>query len=269
MLRTLVEKEAVFQAETRENGWRSHLAGSGYDPHLGSGLVKIGLDGLPAALIWAFVDDLKIHAPTKAKLIVALNAFMDLALQLGLTCQEVKTNLPLKFKNTAVSSTMWPLPGSPATLRIPEDKKEWGLAMMIHFLQAGESSLQLSHLTLAAVTGLLQSLVEATAPQRIGQTFLRRLYTTRPHEVEGERPVGAAFFYTRVALMPEDWLDLTWWEEALQLDISVQAFSSQQGTLKISFGDGSGSGMGGTVQILGHSGSCPTMEAWMLGTWHP
>jgi hypothetical protein len=38
----------------------------------------------------------KIHAPTKAKLLVALNnAFMDLALRLGLICQEV---IPLKFK---------------------------------------------------------------------------------------------------------------------------------------------------------------------------
>jgi hypothetical protein len=55
---------------------------------------------------------------------------------------------------------------------------------------------------------------------------------------------------------------------ALKLDISVQAYSSQQGSLGISFGDGSGSGTGGTVQILGRDGNCPTMEAWM-GTWRP
>jgi hypothetical protein len=262
MLRSLVEKETVFQGETRENSWRSRLANSGYDPHLGSGLVKIGRDGLPAALIWAFVDDFKIHAPTKAKLIVALNAFMDLALRLGLICQEVKTKAPSQVQKYC--GFIYDTTGIP-TLRIPEDKRERGLAM-IRFLRAGESSLQLSRLTLAVVTGLLQSLVEAT-PQRIGQTFLRRLYT-RLHELEGARPKGAAFFYTRVALTPEDWLDLTWWEEALQLNISVQAFSSRQGTLGISFGDGSGSGTGGTVQILGHTGTCPIMEAWM-GTWRP
>jgi hypothetical protein len=34
----------------------------------------------------------------------------------------------------------------------------------------------------------------------------------------------------------------------------------------VSYGDGSGSGTGGTVQILGRDGDCPTMEAWM-GTW--
>jgi hypothetical protein len=90
MLRHLVAREAVFQEETRENScWRSRLEGtSGFDPHLGLGFIKIGLDGLPVALIWAFVDDFKIHAPTKAKLLIALNAFMDLALRLGLICQE-------------------------------------------------------------------------------------------------------------------------------------------------------------------------------------
>jgi hypothetical protein len=49
MLRTLVERDPIFQGETRENGWRSRLTGRTYDPHLGTGLVKIGADGLPVA----------------------------------------------------------------------------------------------------------------------------------------------------------------------------------------------------------------------------
>jgi hypothetical protein len=140
---------------------------------------------------------------------------------------------------------------------------------MIRFLKAGGPSLRISQLMVAVVTGLLQSLVDAT-PQRIGQTFLRRLYT-RLHlldEVGSERPVGAAFYFTRIALSTEEWLDLDWWEDALRLNISVQAFSSQHGTLGILYGDGSGSGTGGTVQILTHTGVCPRMEAWM-GTWCP
>jgi hypothetical protein len=35
----------------------------------------------------------------------------------------------------------------------------------------------------------------------------------------------------RVALTPEEWVSLTRWEEAMQLNISVQEVSSQQGTL--------------------------------------
>ena len=267
MLRQLVAEEPAFQGVLRENSWRSRLSGKGYDPHLGSGLVTVGSDGLPAALVWAFVDDFKIHAPTRAKLIVALNAFMDLSLRLGFICQKVKTKAPAQLQKYC--GFLYDTTGIPS-LRIPEDKRSRGLAM-IRFLKAGGPSLRISRLTLAVVTGLLQSLVDAT-PQRIGQTFLRRLYT-RLHlldEVggESERPVGAAFYFTRVALSPEEWLDLSWWEDALRLNISVQAFSSQHGTLGVSYGDGSGSGTGGTVQILSHTEACPRMEAWM-GTWCP
>ena len=88
MLRMLVtEQEPGFQGSIRENSWRSRLEGELHDPAIGSGLVRIGTDGLPAALIWGFVDYFKIHAPTRQKLIVALNAFMDLTLRLGLVCQ--------------------------------------------------------------------------------------------------------------------------------------------------------------------------------------
>ena len=77
---------------------------------------------------------------------------------------------------------------------------------------------------------------------------------------------GVALYYSRVILTEEQWLDLDWWEAALRLDVHVTAYSRQQGTLGISYGDGSGSGTGGTIQIGNHHGDCPTLEAWM-GTW--
>jgi hypothetical protein len=50
---------------------------------------------------------------------------------------------------------------------------------MIQFLKAGASTAaKLSRLTLAVVTGLLQSLVEAT-PQHIGQTYLHMCLTAQ------------------------------------------------------------------------------------------
>ncbi|MCK7580969.1 MAG: hypothetical protein MZV65_38715, partial [Chromatiales bacterium] len=63
---------------------------------------------------------------------------------------------------------------------------------MIKFLKAGAATAELSRLTLAVVTGLLQSLVEAT-PQRIGQTYLRRLYD-RIHVFDSmdPKPTGTA-----------------------------------------------------------------------------
>ena len=83
----------LFSREIQENGWRRRLQDGTHQAH-GTGLVRIGNDGLPVALVWAFVDDFKIHAPTRAKLIMALNAFMDLSLRLGLICQKVKTKPP-------------------------------------------------------------------------------------------------------------------------------------------------------------------------------
>jgi len=167
MLRSLVEQEPVFQGVITENSWRTLLCMGHHQPELGTGLVRIGMDGLPAALIWGFVDDFKVHAPTKEKLITALNTFMDLALRLGLICQKVKTKAPAQIQKYC--GFLYDTTGIP-TLRILEEKRSRALAM-IRYLKAGDKSIAMSRLALAVVTGLLQSMVEAT-PQRVGQTFL-------------------------------------------------------------------------------------------------
>jgi hypothetical protein len=114
------------------------------------------------------VDDFKIHAPTKGKLIQALNAFMDQSLRLGYICQKVKTKPPAQLLKYC--GFVYDTSGIP-TLSIPDDKRSRGLAML-QFLRAGDTLFEISRLTLAVVTGLLQSLVDAT-PQHIGQTYLR------------------------------------------------------------------------------------------------
>jgi hypothetical protein len=153
-----VEQYPVFQGQVHGNGWRRRLHEGTHQPELGTGLTRIGEDGLPAALVWVFVDDFKIHAPTRAKLVTALNAFMDLALRLGLICQKVKTKPPAQVQKYC--GFIYDTTGIP-TLKIPADKRSRGLAM-IQFLRAGVESMELSRLTLAVVTGLLQSMVEAT-----------------------------------------------------------------------------------------------------------
>jgi diketogulonate reductase-like aldo/keto reductase len=87
---------------------------------------------------------------------------------------------------------------------------------MIQFLKAGASTAKLSRLTLAVVTGLLQSLVEAT-PQRIGQTYLRWLYDwIHVFDSTAPKSTGTAFYFMRVELSDAEWLDLEWWETFLQ-----------------------------------------------------
>jgi hypothetical protein len=120
VLRQLTAQDPVYQGLIQENSWRTRLASGTHQPELGTGLVRIGADGLPAALIWAFVDDFKIHAPTKVKLIVALNAFMDSALRVGLICQKVKTKPPAQIQKYC--GFLYDTTGTP-TLRIPDDKR--------------------------------------------------------------------------------------------------------------------------------------------------
>lgn len=65
-----------------------------YDASIGHGYVFKRQNGRPVALVFGFVDDFKIHASTRKDCVVALNAFMDLMIRLGLICQPVKTSPP-------------------------------------------------------------------------------------------------------------------------------------------------------------------------------
>lgn len=96
--------------------------------------------------------------PTKPKLIIALNAFMDLVLQLGLICQQVKTKPPAQIQ--MYCGFIYDTTGI-CMLHIPTDKQSWGLTM-ICYLRVGGPTFELSHSTLVVVTGLLQLLVDAT-----------------------------------------------------------------------------------------------------------
>jgi hypothetical protein len=226
-----MERDEVFQGTVREKCWQTKLRGTGYQAELGTGLIREGTDGLPATLLWAFVDDFMIHTPTRKKLIQDVNAFMNLSLRLGFICQKVKTKPPAQVHKYCgfINETV----GIP-TLHIPDDKCNQALAM-IRYLKAGGETLKLSWLTLAVVTGLLQSRVETT-PQRIGQMHLWQLYD-RIHMIGSTdpKPTGTAFYYSQVELTEAEWLDLEWWEAMLHAPKKVQAYSTQQGSLGISF----------------------------------
>lgn len=264
LLRQIREQESVFQGTMQENGWRLHFEDGEFDPHKGVGLVCIGDDGLPAALMWIHVDDILIHAPTRSKCQQALDAFMEATLRVGLICQPCKSKPPAQIQKYC--GFLYDTTGIPC-LRVPQDKADRALAS-IQFLKSGARNERLSRLTFAVVIGLLQSLVDAT-PHRVGQTFLRRLYD-RLHDGWASQPdlVGARFYYTVVELDEEEWLDLDWWERALRLGLRCYARSRLQDVLGVTWGDGSGTGTGGTVQLVPQGGGEMTIEAWM-GIWEP
>jgi hypothetical protein len=69
-IRTIQERESLFQGNVRLNTWATKMTDGTYDLRLGHGRVIMGNDGLPAALIWVMVDDFLIQAPTQRKCVI-------------------------------------------------------------------------------------------------------------------------------------------------------------------------------------------------------
>jgi len=160
-------------------------------------------------LIWIHVDDVFLHGPSEAKVIAGLNYVMETALRLGLICQPVKTRPPCriqKFCGLLYDTRRIP------TLRILTGKILRAKAL-IHYLHL-ELSGQLARLTLAVVTGVLQSLVPAT-PANIGATFLHHLYKDQARQRPGSRYDPRQMYGDSITLSDESHAELAWWDATL------------------------------------------------------
>ena len=266
-LRVLRSECSAFQGVPSENSWRVRLGGGLHHTGKGHGRVLIGEDGLPACHVWAHVDDYLIHGPTKKKTCQAFAAFMDLSVRMGFIVQPAKTSPPAQVQlycGFEYDTSSRPI------LRIPHAKQQRSIAS-IDYLQKfrdvpASKSHQLARLTLAVVLGRLQSLVDAT-PQRVGQAYLRRLYTEM-HVTSGdpEELQHAILVYgSAIALSTQAWLDLDWWRNSLELNHGVHGIGSVPGAVAVTWGDGSGTGGGGTMEL---EAKVPMLEFWM-GTWSP
>jgi hypothetical protein len=262
-LRRLRQRCKDFQGEPVSNTWWEQFRTGDHESSFGHGrvLLKSTDDGVsPCSLIWVHVDDFLIHAATREQLVSSLNAFMDLAVVVGLLCNPVKVVPPaqcVKYCGFLYDSVAIP------TLKIPEAKRSKALAV-VEYCQSKRGK-AFPRLCLAVVTGLLQSLVDAT-PSRIGQTFLRRLINA----LHGSEPEPGPYdprrkYYTYVILDELAWADLEWWRLALSSSVCRPVRARKSGTLSTKFGDGSGTGTGGTNETYEGAATTP-MEMWM-GTW--
>ena len=154
-----------------ENTWYHGLRSGDFKAEWGQGRILLRKNGKPVAQVCGFVDDFFIHGIDQADCHETLNAFMDMTVRLGFICQKVKTSPPSqrqKFCGMIYDTTDIP------TLRIPANKISRCIASAQYLLEQPREG-QLSRLSLSVVTGVLQSIVDAT-PQHIGQTYLRSLY---------------------------------------------------------------------------------------------
>ena len=263
-LRLLRERCKLFQGTLRPNLWLNSLSGAGdYDGTAGHGMVLDGDDGEPAVLVWAHCDDFLIHGSTKEKTTRALSAFLDLAVDCGMLCHPGKLSPPAQV--VKYTGFLFDTSAEPA-LRIPVNKREKALAILDFIVKHRE---RVSRLGLSILTGILESLSEAT-PAHIGRAYLRKLYEIIHPEGWDEDDL----VYFSYATLPDDAIqDLMWWRHALLSDTKQRCRLDKAGIMVPMFGDGSGTGTGGTVKYPKEvkpvlTDENVTLEMW-LGAWSP
>ena len=261
-LRRLRERHPdLFGGKPVENTWRRLVSEGTYEGDWGHGRVEVGTDGLPKNLLSGFVDDFAVHGPTKDKTSRGLTAFMDFAVEVGFLVNPKKVDPP--SQTAKYIGFIFDTQGTP-TLRIPPVKRSRARAMVAYLLQ--QRGQPVPRLVLSVVTGVLEALVPAT-PSRIGHTYLRRLYDCTWMDISDQLELPRDRYYEKVSLDEGAWLDLTWWHDHLLLASGQCARPHRTSTLVAHFGDGSGTGTGGTNEVLGDPKTGPKpMEMWM-GRW--
>ena len=132
------------------------------------------------------------------------------------------------------------------TILIPKPKRERALVMMENLLYS-PCHTEFSRLSLAVAAGVLESIAEAT-PHRMGHTQLRRFHTL-VHPSDSGTGIAAPCTVTYLTLKVYDYL--TWWKQYLLLGQGRVVRPPKAGTLVPMFGDGSGTGTGGTISCEG------------------
>jgi hypothetical protein len=279
----------LFTGRMKENTWRTGWDGAGYDPTKGFGMIWEDPRGEGASLCCPYMDDYFLHAPSYAKLCASLTAYMDVAVDCGFLCHPGKLERPsqqVKYIGYIINTS-----GTP-TLHIPKAKQDKALAMTEKLLATkGEP---ISALAFSVVAGTLESIVEAT-PQRQGRCFLRQMYNAlhampayHRQRDEGSpeldrsdylgsgsgtmaevmaaqgRDQAYAKYYRNIVLPDEVHRELLWWRDLLSSEnLCRSAFGALGHILNPMWGDGSGTGTGGTIQIASFE-----ILQWM-GAWMP
>ena len=239
-LRLLECRYPIFQGTSRDNCyWTSFRPDGTYNPDLGYGYIMTTNSGA-SVLVWAYVDDFLLHAPTLTACHEGLTAFLDTALDCGMLCHPKKIIPPsqeVKYCGLLVNTKSIP------TLKIPVQKRERALSMIRHVLSSPTKSW--SRLALAVLAGILESLSDCT-PRRLGHTHLRGLHELIHSENSGP---GLEPYLTCTSLTDRALQGLSWWDSHLQTSEGRLVRAGRASILVPTFGDGSGTGTGGTFHL--------------------
>ena len=254
-VRMLRERSHWFQGKGSANCYWTELREEGYDPKRGYGFSLLRSDGSPAVKIWVFVDDFALHGPDRRSTTEALKDFLDLAVDVGLLIHPRKLHLPSQVQQ--YTGFIFDTRSSPV-LRIPQDKRERGMAMA-KMLREHPDGLPFSRLALSVIAGTLESMADAT-PNRMGHTYLRSTHALiHPAGQTGGRDI----YYTSCTLTTEVRREMDWWIAILSDSRGRGLRSGRSSTLIPTWGDGSGTGTGGTILLPDRP-----LKLWM-GQWSP
>ena len=250
----------VYTGKPLINDPVSCLTGLPYKGKLGVGRVLIGKDGLPAVLVWLHCDDIFIHGPNFKKTQRGQAHLLDMALQVGLVAKPEKTKPPRQRQ--LYCGRIYDTQSTPASI-IPMEKGTRAKALVDYIR---DPSTKVSRAALAILLGTLESLVRDT-PHRQGSGFVHHLY--KDLHPEGFSPPDIKLGFNEVVTFsPESLAELLWWSRLLPDKLGYRIQPSDLATLCATWGDGSGTGTGGTVQFRDAQSTeaISPMEAFM-GTW--
>ena len=261
-IRMVMDTSELFQGEPIDNSLHGYFTHKINHPTLGEGRVLIGPDGLPAVLLWLHVDDLLVHSSTLGKLEAALDHILSMTLKLGLICHPSKTSPPsqrVKYCGFEYDTSSVP------SIHIPHNKVSRAIAIT-QYLISGVKTTH-SRLIVSMVVGFLQSLVPAT-PGNIGASFLRPVYEDLHTLLNGVYPNTKRAYFCAMDLSQKSQLCLQWWIDALTCGLSRQCQPTDVATLGVTWGDGSGTGAGGTFNLTSSSDTSDltTLTIWK-GVW--
>lgn len=260
-IRYIIDTSDLFNRDNFESNTFANLFEGErvFCPERGEGRVFYSSDRSLSILIWLHIDDILMHGPTMAKVEEALTHIVTCAFYFGLIIQPVKVELPshvVQYCGFLYDTTDIPC------LVVP-DYKLTRASTMVKYLKSGSYSSLARH-TLSICVGNLQSLVPAT-PSNIGACFLRSLYDDLHNLRESPVYGTKAYYFTTVDLSPASLACLDWWEAALKSGLKRFSHPSDCSTIGVTWGDGSGTGAGGSATLLCNDTTkqLPKMDIWM------
>jgi hypothetical protein len=183
------------------------------------------------------------------------SSFLEAVCRVGLMCHPKKCTPP--NQSVRYIGFIFDTHRAPC-LCIPLHKREQAVAI-VEYLISSPNDHSFSRRSLAVVVGILQSLVEAT-PSHLENTYLRSFHSVV--RLSAFRS-GAEPYYTKATIPFKLRQDLRWLGQFLIKDESRLCRTRRSATLVPNWGDGLGTGMGGTL------GDAPSTSQDVAGPMAP